>query len=462
MSTTFQTASPMLQKFDPLKRVNYTFGLVLGVEEFLQSDVYFLAKHHLENRLLHGHGTVCGLDVIRQTSPVLEVQVTPGWAINPRGQEIRVPQLMCVQVAEWVQANLSALQALYPGTAPATLRLCVVLCARECKTDVVPIPGEPCQTQSSSSAPSRIADSFELMLCLDPELSPPLSSPPASRSSLCEFRPTMGEDDGVRSLVQLLSQIQSSGTGPFLTWPELKQLVLDLGTRGSSTTPASPPAASPPYGPPYYVPPSELSQFLHAAVRIWITEVLPFLPAGQGRGPCCPPAEKCVLLAEVTVFLTSNWSAVSVTVDDSRRPFLMSTRLLQELLLREPDTAALSAPISPYQVVGAGYFNSSGHAVFPVFNGLQAQLAKPSEGEYLLSFTGYRNPSSSPPPGISYIVKGTIQDFVQPSLSRATLEFVDFESTGIRIRILDTNLEPLSVDLNWGFMVEISQIGVGA
>src|SRR5437763_3644364 len=108
MSTTFQTASPKLQKLDPSKRVNYTFGLVLGVEEFLQSDTYFLAKHHQENRLLHGYGTVCGLDVIGQISPQLEVQVTPAWAINPKGYEVHVKQLMCVQVNDWLQENLTA------------------------------------------------------------------------------------------------------------------------------------------------------------------------------------------------------------------------------------------------------------------------------------------------------------------------------------------------------------------
>jgi hypothetical protein len=190
MSTPCLTASPKMQKLDPLKRVNYTFGLVLGVEEFVQTDTYLLAKHHLENRLLHGYGTACGLDVIAQITPQLEIQVTPGWAINPRGQEIKVPQLMCLQINDWVQANLTALQALFPGLAPPTLNLCVVLCFRECKTDVVPIPGEPCRTQSSSMAPSRIEDSFELMICLDYQASPPLSSPPAgTSSSLCQFRP---------------------------------------------------------------------------------------------------------------------------------------------------------------------------------------------------------------------------------------------------------------------------------
>lgn len=49
MSSMFQTSSPSPGKLDPLKRVNYTFGLVLGVDEFLQEDTYFVAKHNREN-----------------------------------------------------------------------------------------------------------------------------------------------------------------------------------------------------------------------------------------------------------------------------------------------------------------------------------------------------------------------------------------------------------------------------
>lgn len=253
MSTTFQTASPKLQKLDPLKRVNYTFGLVLGVEEFLQSDTYFLAKHYLENRLLHGYGTLCGLDVIVQTTPNLEVQVTPGWAIVPKGQEVYVPQLMCVQINQWVQANLTALQAVY-GAAPSNLHLYVVLCHRECKTDTVPIPGEPCQTQTTT-APSRILDTFDLKLCLDTSASPPMGSPPAAASSgLCEFTPA---ENGARAFAGLMAQIQVSAAGPFITLSQLEQLVRDL-----LQPLASPPVTSPPSSPPYYVDAADAAEFL--------------------------------------------------------------------------------------------------------------------------------------------------------------------------------------------------------
>jgi len=451
-TTTFQTATPNLQKLDPLKRVNYTFGLVLGVEEFLQTDTYFLAKHHLENRLLHGYGTACGLDVVAQSSPQLEVQVTPGWAINPKGQEIRVPQLMCVKVNDWLQANLVGLQELFPGGAPAELSLCVVLCYRECKTDVVPIPGEPCQTQASPMAPSRIADSFELMLCLNADGSPPITSPPGSppqgSSGIREFSPSEAdvERGAIRALVRLLSEIQVSANGPFLTLDELKQLV-----RGLVEPVGSPPVSSPPWGPPYYVSAADSSEFMRAAFRTWITEARPQLNVSQGVGPCCPPKEKCVLLSEATIALNSSWSATGITLDDARRPFLVPTALLQELAF---DESAVALGGSMYAPVAAGLFNIDGSASGPTHNQLSASVTNATTGEFLLTFSGYQNPTTTP--GVNYILKGTVQDANAVGL-RATLEFLAFDAGGIRIRILDTNSKALGA--GFGFMVEISQVG---
>ena len=329
MSTPCQTASsPNLQKLDPLKRVNYTFGLVLGVEEFLQSDAYFLAKHHLENRLLHGYGTCCGLDVTSQSSPILQVQVAPGWAINPRGQEIKVPQVMCVQINDWISTNQTALQAFFAPSLPVTINLCVVLCSRECRTDVVPIPGQPCSAQTSSIAPSRIADSFELMLCLDYDSSMPVSSPgsstqPGAQGGLCMFRPSQLEDDSIRALAALLSEFETSSTGPYLSVSDVEQLVSDLRN----------PVGSPPPGPPYLMRSQDAATLLRAAFRTWITKVRPFVNEDQGIGPCCPPKERCVLLAELAVQLNQpGWIATGLTIDDSRRPFIVPTRLLEELI----------------------------------------------------------------------------------------------------------------------------------
>ena len=451
MSTPCQTASSNLQKLDPLKRVNYTFGLVLGVEEFVQSDTYFIHKHHVENRLLHGYGTVCGLGVVAQTAPVLEVQVTPGWALTPRGQEIKVPLLMCVQVNDWLAANLAELQSLLGHTAPpSTLNLCVVLCYRECKTDVVPIPGQPCMTQTSSMAPSRIADSFDLMLCLDYNASPPLGSPPTTSTSgsggLCLAPPLQLEDDSVAALAALLSEFQIAAPGPDnLTLAQVEQLVLNL-----NQPVASPPEALPP-GPPYLVSAADAADLRRAAIRTWITQVRPFICVSQGAGPCCPPPEKCVLLAELVVGLSggaSEWLASSVSVDDSRRPFLVPTMLLQEMVLAQAAALAASAT---YQTVAAGYFSMTGAPIYPSFNSLTATAISPPNDEYLLNFSGYRATSQ-------YIVKGTVQRSPVPvaNSTPATFELVDFESGGIRIRIRGSSV-PAPTEM--GFMAEVSEIG---
>lgn len=453
MTTCCTTTAPCQQKLDPLKRVNYTFGLVLGVEEFVQTDTYFLAKHHVENRLLHGYGTVCGLNVAALTSPAVELQVTPGWALNPRGQEIKVPELMCVQVNNWLAANLASLQAaLLTTAAPPTLNLCVVLCARECKTDTVPIPGEPCMTQANSMAPSRIADSFELMLCLDYSASPPVSSPPSTTPGGLCTRPEQLEDAAIRALASLLSEFEVSSTGPFLSAQQVEQLVLSLAVPVTS-----PPISSPPAGPPYLIDAPDAAELRRTALRTWITQVRPSICSTQGAGPCCPPPEKCVLLAEVAVSLTggaSEWIATSLSVNDSLRPFLVPTRVLQEILLTGSTGTAVTATTA-YQSVAAGYFSLTGAALDTPFNNLTATPGAAGTNEFLLNFPGYTST-------LNYIVKGTVQGAPTPVAAGAgpsTFEFVDFEAAGIRIRL--RNIAPVP-EANQGFMAEITQIGGGS
>jgi hypothetical protein len=67
---------------DPHRRVCYSNGLVLGVDEFVQEQVYFLEQNREHNRGLHGYGTVCGLYVTVQDTPAEgpQIWVGPGTA----------------------------------------------------------------------------------------------------------------------------------------------------------------------------------------------------------------------------------------------------------------------------------------------------------------------------------------------------------------------------------------------
>ena len=87
--STFNSNTLVPTILDPKKRVCYSTGLVLGVDEFLQDQTFFREKDHAHNRVLHGYGTVNGLHVsIREESEVPEILVSPGMAIDPAGRTI--------------------------------------------------------------------------------------------------------------------------------------------------------------------------------------------------------------------------------------------------------------------------------------------------------------------------------------------------------------------------------------
>jgi len=313
----FQDVTDQAVALDPWKRNLYRTGLVLGVDEFLQEEIYLLEKHRLHNRALHGYGTVCGLEVaVRDTTGGPEVVVEPGLAVNPDGREIRVPVAQCGRLNDWLDRHREEVETSFASPPPDRLSLYLVLCYRECETDRVPIPGGPCRSLEDSSAPSRIADAFELALRLTP--------------------PQQIEEEVVRDFGDLLRAIEiTDAPGDFLTREELEDLVRNL--IASSSPPASPPALSPPDG--LRLHPGDAGDFLRAAFLVWVTEVRPRL-LGNGRNCASgPPGEGCVLLARLDFGIESLDQALRVTgiaedvvIDEEDRPCLLQTRLLQELL----------------------------------------------------------------------------------------------------------------------------------
>jgi hypothetical protein len=332
----FHTALADVRKLDPSKRVNYSFGLVLGVDEFLQEQTHLLELHRRHQRMLHGFGTVSGLKVTVPggVTPV-EVRVTPGLAVSPGGFDICVPAVMCADVNKWLAANAQALHDRF-GPPPATFGACVVVCYRECPTDVVPVPGEPCRTEEEAMAPSRIADSFELKLCIPEETSPPfdsppVGSPPSGQSHLCFCPPPSARKTGEFEFGQLLRRIDiDAGAATFSTAAQLEAAVkgiLDLEAGGIPSPPPGPLAIDPVLAP----------EMLSLIVRVWITEVLPELLKRDNETWCGRACGKCVLIADLQIQVAANNTVLGgpsgITVDESRRPLLVATSLMQEWLL---------------------------------------------------------------------------------------------------------------------------------
>ena len=332
--TTFSTAAlPDVAPPDPTKHVKYTLGMVLGVDDFTQEFAYVSGRTRRVVADLLGYGVSCGLRVTIDTDPDQgpRVNVAPGEAVTPSGQLVCVTPAQCAFVNEWLRANRDEVERTMSPPA-AALPLYVVACYRECATDDVPIPGEPCRSEDELMAPSRTQDDFALELRLKP--------------------PPPGEQATLRAFCRWLADIPvtaSAGAGPDAFLGDLRA-ALDLG---SGSPPSSPPTpewflTSPP-PPGVEIPESDAAAYFDAALLFWTSDLRPlargdFDGAECGCGGTMGPSTDadCVLLAELAVPIVID--AISgelvadttpIAIDELSRPTLASLSYLQELALAQ-------------------------------------------------------------------------------------------------------------------------------
>jgi len=89
----------------PIKRVRYFSNQLLTAEDFNDEQSYYRHKQRLRNILILGRGVVSGL---RVSVPPGKggVEVTPGIAIDPAGNEIIVPETQMLQFPTGVRSAL--------------------------------------------------------------------------------------------------------------------------------------------------------------------------------------------------------------------------------------------------------------------------------------------------------------------------------------------------------------------
>lgn len=167
----------------PFSRLRYSYGQLLGAEDFAAEQKYHLLRARLRNALLHGTGVVAGLDVqARETidPPAAELRCTAGLAIDALGREIYVPEPICLDVTGlaanarfWNSLEATPATADAPAeagagdggdaAAPALRRRCyVILSYRACLSAQVPAIAAPCADADDALAWSRILDSYRL------------------------------------------------------------------------------------------------------------------------------------------------------------------------------------------------------------------------------------------------------------------------------------------------------------
>jgi hypothetical protein len=85
---------------DPLLRVNYFHGKLLSADDLRDDQTYFRQRLRRLNQRLYGDGVVSGLKVsIRNSNGVARVEITPGVAIDPTGEEIVVANCVALPLS---------------------------------------------------------------------------------------------------------------------------------------------------------------------------------------------------------------------------------------------------------------------------------------------------------------------------------------------------------------------------
>lgn len=327
----------------PDLRVFYQYGMVLGLDDFLQEQTHNLGLDYHHERALHGYGTVYGLHVTTATPSDapgdVTVTVEPGMAIDQRGREVTVTSAQCARLGAWLAAQEQASAGTVEGHLGSSGELVVYVVAAyaECPDDLVPLPGQPCSTSAQVQVPSRLRDAWDI-----------------------DFRwapPAMPAWDAVRKLGRLLNSIQIV-PGPDLSlWSDeeaIIEAVLALPAQESvSGSPPQTPSDSPSGLVSYQLPAADADAAFDRILTTWVTQVRPQLsPDLTAPDPAWDPA---VLLSSITLTPQAPFSATSPAIvsysdpDDTGRPYLLHTALIQELRLGGQADAA--APPSPPAVV---------------------------------------------------------------------------------------------------------------
>jgi hypothetical protein len=452
--TTFAAPGLEAKVPEPTKHVNYTLGMVLGVDDFNQEFAYLSGRDQWLARDAVGYGTLVGLRVGKEATADKgpRLNVSSGAALVPPGRLVCVKPAQCGYLNDWLAAHKNEVRPLLGSPLATTLPLYLTLCYRDCPVDPVPIPGEPCRSESELMAPSRLADSFLL------ELRP---TPPAQ-----------WEEDLVREFVTWMRMLAFGGGGPYATVEQLVSALRDSVREGPASPPGSPLASSGvhlEFGSPLAslrLDPALASEYFRAAFRVWATEIRPRVhPVCGCEGACgcsskeAPADDECLLLARVDVPVVNvgddEWrvdDTRTIAIDESRRPVVVSLRLLQEWAITGAGTAPTPTPTpipSGPTVVAGGIVGAGGSQGLVLGN---LTVAVPGGSLIRLSFDGYAPPDGT----FQYLVKAIA---LVDGVGNPTLAFSSFAADGALLRV--TNGAAVISDgtlSSMRFMVEITKV----
>ncbi|MDJ0621412.1 MAG: hypothetical protein QNJ17_00520 [Desulfocapsaceae bacterium] len=187
---------------EPLRRVLYEAGMMLGLEATRDEQAYHRRRLTRHQYWLHGYGTLAGLLVgmdpsshANDTEDILvRLHVNPGIAIDGLGREILVHETYCINLSQWleVQSEANLLEGFDSGS--NLLWLKVTVRQKDCLLAKQPVLAKKLNISTDAVQPSRSADSVQLELI--PELPPAADerySPWAGHSPIADTLPGLND-----------------------------------------------------------------------------------------------------------------------------------------------------------------------------------------------------------------------------------------------------------------------------
>ncbi len=164
---------------EPLRRVSYQAGMLLGLEAARDEQDYHRRRLNRQQYWLGGSGTLAGMAVsvspdpeeVDHSDPILtRLLVSPGVGIDGLGREVLMHEHYCIDLGDWLKAQSEAeLRDGYDET-DERLWLKVTVRYRECALAKQPVLARKLNLSTDAVQPSRTADSVVLELI--PELPP--------------------------------------------------------------------------------------------------------------------------------------------------------------------------------------------------------------------------------------------------------------------------------------------------
>lgn len=303
---------------DPSKHVNFSTGMVLGVEDYRQEFAYHAARDKWIVREIAGYGTLSGLGVALDQPDQDKLRVTAGTAAAPSGQLICVGADQCAMLNTWLQnadvaEKINAVDA--AGGAPngaAVIKVWLTLCYTNCAVAPVPIPGQPCRSEEDLMAPSRVADDYRLSLSFDP--------------------PEIGEADYLKLLSDYIRALPAGAAPASAAARRQRAQSIRRQARLLFAPDPAPIAATDAAA--LDLNAANLPELLEELRNLWITELRPQIV----KPPCAGGSSNdCVMLGSLTMNVVrsgADWviengggGNLRVDIDQSDRPFLQSLAL---------------------------------------------------------------------------------------------------------------------------------------